>query len=154
MMISGSVDVYSPIGGNNVGVSTYSNDATINGSTASNIPPEYISPGYVSISWQYPGGIINKSYGNSGLWGYLLSAQSVGGTITTDVELTQYLYEQGYLDEDKQIKDQAATYDVINRLVSDYYVRVLEIDETQENLGQYGIQAFKNAFDGCYYIHK
>lgn len=152
-MITGSVDIYTPIGGNNIEEVSYANGLSMTGSTGSDIPPEYVTPGYTSISWQYPGGISNKMYNGSGLWGYLLSTQSEGGTITTDTELMEYLFINGYLDESMEMLDPIKTKEAINALVSEYYSRVMKIDETQENLGQYGLQAFKNAFSGCYFIH-
>lgn len=76
---------YTGIGGFSMSNETMSLNVT--GSSGEGVPPEF-AMGYVSISWIYPGGIMGKTYGGSGLWGYLLSPQSEGGAVTTDVELT------------------------------------------------------------------
>ena len=152
-MINGETTVtYTPIKGRSMyNISTYGADTSATGST---MPAGSSQPTTTSILWTYPGGITNKKYsGTNGLWGYLLSPQSEGGNIATDTELTAHLIDNGMVDHDGNILNMEALVNEINSLVSAYFVRVLKIEETPDNLGLYGLQAFKNNFEGCYRIN-
>lgn len=130
--------IYSPIGGQNM-----DNGIMTLGLSGSTFPPGS-SSGMINVRWTFPGGIVDKKYQGSGLWGYLLKPHyEEGSSIVCDEDLEKYLYENNFTDEIAQI-------DEINRLVRSYVTKVLMYKPSEDEYETYGWIAFQNTFDGCY----
>lgn len=131
---------YTPIGGRNM-----SNGMMTLDLVGSTYPPESSVPGMINVKWVYPGGIILKTDAGEGLWGYMLSAYSEGGSIAHDSDVTKYLEEHGINGEAEQQAE-------INTLVRTYVTRVMAYEPPEGLEDQYGYIAFQRTFRGCWSV--
>lgn len=105
----------------------------------------------VSVRWNLPGGIINKTDGTinptdgtvDGLWGYLVSiAGKDGAHICHDSDVIQHLEAEGINDP----INNPNSVDILNKWIREYVSRVLahSVDG-----GHYDYNRFKSVFEGC-----